>query len=203
MFRFEGFTENVIENIKAVKDEYDNLVNGLVDYLIGKVKAIFSTGESMGSLSSVIKDWYDDLNDCTRQNLFRGNENKILELMATINNNDNLFIQRLAKAITLLRIDDWNSNTVDSFISELETFKVSVESFNAQDYDSAVTASSYEIIFTDAYGNRMPKRFDKTVYSDKAKLLLNEMASYLDEYGQSISEHEKRQVLIELLEALC
>ena len=203
IFRFEGFTENVVENIESVKDEYDNLINGIVDYLIGKVKMIFSSGKSMGSLSSVIKDWYDDLNDRTRQNLFRGNENKILELISTINNDDKLFIQRLAKAVTLLRIDDWNSDTVDAFISDLEMFKASVESFNAKDYGSDERTASYEIIVTDAYGNSVPKRFDKTAYSDKARLLLNEMASYLDEYGQSITEQEKRQVLIELLETLC
>ena len=203
IFRYKDFTEGVIDNIIAVKEEYDMTVKNLVAYLIGKVKAIFSTGKPRGSLSSIIKDWYEGMTDRTRQNLFRGNENKILELMSTITNDDSLFIQRLAKAITYLRIDDWNSDTVDIFLRDLEAFKETVEDFNVRRNDYISGTASYGIFITDANGNTVPKRFDKTEYSDRAKLLLNEMASHLDEYGQSITEQEKRQVLIELLERLC
>jgi hypothetical protein len=47
------------------------------------------------------------------------------------------------------------------------------------------------------------KCFDKTKYSNKAKLLLNEVRTAVEEMGQSITEQEKRQVLMELLEKLC
>jgi len=202
-FRYSTFTESVVENIRAVKDEYDNALKNLIGYLVGKVKAVFSFGKARGSLSSIIKDWYDELNERTKQNVFSGNENKILELMANITNDDNLFVQRLAKAITFLRIDDWNSDMVNAFLSELETFRVTVENFSKKNNSGENAIASYELVFTDANGNKSPKRFDKTNYSDRARLLLNEMTSQLDEYGQSISEQEKRQVLIELLEKLC
>ena len=92
---------------------------------------------------------------------------------------------------------------LDIFLRDLEEFKATVEDFNSHEDSGDEGTTSYEIIITDANGNKIPKRFDKTDYSDKAKLLLNEMASHLDEYGQSITEQEKRQVLIELLEKLC
>ncbi|MPN54252.1 hypothetical protein SDC9_201922 [bioreactor metagenome] len=123
--------------------------------------------------------------------------------MANITNDENSFIQRLAKAVTSLRIDDWNSDTVDVFLRDMQKFKKTIEDFNNQKDTSAAGSTSYEIIFTGANGEKIPKRFDKTEYSNRAKLLLNEMSSHLDEYGQSITEQEKRQVLIELLEKLC
>ena len=49
----------------------------------------------------------------------------------------------------------------------------------------------------------MLKSFEKCEYSSRAKLLLNEITDAVDSMGQSISENEKRQVLMEVLEKLC
>ncbi len=203
IFGISEISDNIIPVIRDTKNEYDNGIKNLIIALIVLVKKIFSKNNAYGSLTSVIKDWYESLNDKTRQSLFTGNENKILELMANITNDESLFIQRLAKAVTFLRIDDWNSDTIDKFLCDIQNFKNTVEDFNVQRETDLPGAISYEIIFTDANGKKVPKRFDKTEYSERAKLLLNEMAFHLDEYGQSITEQEKRQVLIELLEKLC
>jgi hypothetical protein len=203
IFSMNEFTINVVPIIHTLKDEYDSAVNSLVRELIGLVKTLFSAGEAKGSLTSVIKDWYESLSEKARQYLYTGNESKILELMSTITNDEAMFIGRLAKAVTFLRIDDWNDDTVAAFLKDLKVFKDAVEDFNNQSDTDSTVAASYEIIFTDENGEKIPKRFDKAEYSDRAKLLLNEMNAHIDEYGQSITEQEKRQVLIELLEKLC
>jgi hypothetical protein len=61
----------------------------------------------------------------------------------------------------------------------------------------------YKLVIVNKDGSEAVKTFGKTEYSQRAKLLLNEMTTSLEEMGQSISEQEKRQVLIELLEKLC
>ena len=178
------------------------LVNNLIKHLSFEVVKIFSNGKTKGTLPSIIKDWYEELSENTRQYLFKGNENKILDLMSTITNDEVLFIQRLAKTVTYLRIEDWNNDTLD-FLKELVTFKNTIESFNKKSGEKTNNSSSYEIIFTTANGEKIPKRFEKTEYSSRAKLLMNEMTSKINEYGQAISEQEKRQILLELLEKLC
>lgn len=203
IFGVNEVSANVVPVIRDTKNEYDHAVKNLIVALTVLVKGIFSKSKTNGSLTSVIKDWYESLSDKTRQFLFSGSENRILELMANITNDENSFIQRLAKEVTSLRIDDWNSDTVDVFLRDMQKFKKTIEDFNNQKDTSAAGSTSYEIIFTGANGEKIPKRFDKTEYSNRAKLLLNEMSSHLDEYGQSITEQEKRQVLIELLEKLC
>lgn len=65
------------------------------------------------------------------------------------------------------------------------------------------TAGIYRLVFSDANGNESVKTFSKAEYSPKAKLLLNDITTALDEMGQSITEQEKRQVLLEALEKLC
>lgn len=164
---------------------------------------MFTNGNIGSSLTSVIKDWYESLSEKTKQYLYMGNENRILELMANITNDEKAFIGRLAKTVTFLRIDDWNSDTISVFLRDLRTFKGTIEDFNSKKDTQVDGTASYEIVFTDSNGNRVPKRFDKIEYSNRAKLLLNEMTAQLEEYGQSITEQEKRQVLIELLEKLC
>ena len=203
IFGMKEFNVNVVPIIREVKVEFDNAVSSLVSELNSTVRTMFATSRIKGSLTSTIRDWYESLNEKSKQYLYAGSENRILDLFASVTNDEDLFIQRLAKAVTSLRIDDWNNDTINVFLSGLETFKNTIEDYNKRKETSADTSMSYEIIITDANGVRTPKRFNKAEYGNHAKLLLNEMSAHLDEYGQSISEQEKRQVLIELLEKLC
>lgn len=203
IFGMNEFSVNIVDMIAATKADFDNAVNHLIAELTITVKSMFTNGNASSSLTSVIKDWYESLSEKTKQYLYTGNENRILELISNITNDEKAFIGRLAKTVTFLRIDDWNSDTIKVFLRDLRTFKDTIEAFNNKKDTEVDGTTSYEIVFTDSSGNKVPKRFDKTEYSNRAKLLLNEMTAQLEEYGQSITEQEKRQVLIELLEKLC
>ena len=112
--------------------------------------------------------------------------------------------QRLARALTSLRVEDWSSKTILLFIQSLESFKKTVEEYSAKIGNSSnEAANSYKLIFTSSSGAEITKIFEKIEYSKKAVLLKNEIETALEEMGRSISEQEKRQVLIEILEKLC
>ena len=204
IFEMSDLNLSVIDNIRSTKNVYDNALTHLKDVLIGDVKTIFGTGGAIQSLTSSIKDWYESLSDATLQYLFTNNETRVLELMQTITNDEDSFIQRLGKATTGLRIDDWSDKTIETFLTELVSFKKLVEEHNVRETSGFITgANMYKIVFADAEGNEVVKSFSKTEYSSRAKLLLNEITTSLEEMGQSITEQEKRQVLMELLERLC
>ena len=203
IFGMKEFTVNVVPIIREAKEEYENAISNLVCELNDSVKTIFAIDKSKGSLTSIIKDWCESLNEKSKQYLYSNNENRILELIVNVTNDENSFVQRLAKAVTSLRIDDWNNDMVDGFLRDLQIFKTTIEDYNNRKETATETAASYEIIFTDTNGEKIPKRFDKIEYSDRAKLLFNEMTAQLEDYGQSITEQEKRQVLIDILGELC
>ena len=203
LFGMKEFTVNVVPMIREVKHEYDSAVNNLVRELGDSIREMFATGKGRGSLPSVLKDWYESLSEEAKQYLYSGNENKILDLMATVTNDEGLFVQRLAKTVTFLRIDDWNNDTADIFLRDLRAFKTTIERFSSRRDVDVASAASYELVFTDANGERILKRFDRAEYSERAKLLRSEINTALEEMGQAISEQEKRQVLIEILERLC
>jgi hypothetical protein len=181
------------------------MVPSLIDALCLDVKDIFAINKhSNASLASVIKDWYESLNERTLQHLFDYNENHILDLMATITNDEHAFIQRLAKAFTYLRIEDWNSDTIQTFLSDLRVFKETIEEFDKNCLkEKGIGSEYYKIVFTSSSGEEYIRSFSKTDYSAKAKLLLNEITTALEDMGQAITQQEKRQVLMDLLETLC
>lgn len=204
-FGFKEFSADVADNISQTKKEYDEAISLLIKALISDVKALFTPKGQIvrGSLTSIIQDWYTSLKDTTIQHLFANSENQILDLMKTITNDEVTFAQRLAKAVTALRVEDWNEGTVGTFIKDLTVFKETVEEYDSQFLDESTVADTYKLITTDSEGKEVVKTFGRSEYSTRAKLLYNEITNAIDEMGQSITEQEKRQILIEILEKLC
>ncbi len=205
LFGFKEFSADVVDNITQTKKEYDGAITALNKALVSDVKIIFTPKgrEGRGSLTSIIQDWYSSLKETTIQHLFANSENQILDLMKTITNDEITFIQRLAKAVTALRVEDWNEGTIATFIKDLMVFKETIEEYDSQVADATSAADSYKLITTDSEGREVVKTFSRSEYSTRAKLLYNEITNSIDEMGQSITEQEKRQILIEILEKLC
>lgn len=205
LFGFKEFNADVVDNITQTKKEYDGAIADLNKALVSDVKIIFTPKgqEVRGSLTSIIQDWYSSLKETTIQHLFANSENQILDLMKTITNDEITFIQRLAKAVTALRVEDWNEGTIATFIKDLIVFKETIEEYDSQIADETSSADSYKLITTDSEGREVVKTFNRSEYSTRAKLLYNEITNSIDEMGQSITEQEKRQILIEILEKLC
>ena len=64
------------------------------------------------------------------------------------------------------------------------------------------TAGSYRITFIDETGKESYRTFDKAEYTKAAKLMYDDAAAMIDEYGDSLSTSEKRQVLIDIINKL-
>ncbi len=203
IYGYKNFTVNINDNIKQAKELFDNAKEELIKALVGDIKKVFNA-KNGATLSSVIKDWYEKLKPTTVNHLFYNNEEKVLQLMASINNDEKTFIERLAKSITGLRLDDWDSGNINEFLKYIEQFKKTVVEFDRNTNQKTIGNSEiYKLTFVDKSGQEVVKTFEKSEYSEKAKLLVNAITTELEEMGQSISEQEKRQVLMELLEKMC
>jgi hypothetical protein len=202
MFGKEMEYSDIVLLVKQTKSERDNAVKYLSKALVIDVKSVFTKGKANGTLTSVIKDWCESLNDKTRERLFTNNENQILNLLINCGNDESQLIQRLAKAVTGLRLEDWGDKTPTAFLSNLTIFKDTIDEFDNNSVKETDNAE-YSIVFKDQNGEIITRVFEKTEYSKKAKILLDEVKRVIDEYHQAISENEKRQVLMEVLEKYC
>ena len=135
---------------------------------------------------------------------FTGARNRFLQHLKTITNDEDSFITRLAKLATGLRIEDWDAATSEKYFSAIESYKKTAKEFHSSVVAETINAtSSYQIVFADEEGQSTTRRFDKIEVSARGKLLFNQITASLDAMGHSISEQEKRQILMEVLKKLC
>lgn len=202
IYGLKEFSPSVADNIEKTKEVFDTAIDKLVEGLAEDVRECFGKGQSSkASVISIMLDWYETLKDSTKNYLYSNGEDKLLGLISNATNDEKAFITRLAKGIVGLRLEDWNEKTIEQFNKGLKSFKEAVES--REKVEESNTANSYTLTFQDSEGNKVLKSFEKCEYSSRAKLLLNEITDAVDSMGQSISENEKRQVLMEVLEKLC
>ncbi len=202
IYGLKEFTPSVADNVEKTKEVFDKAVDKLIIGLANDVRDCFGKGQSKNAtLISIMLDWYESLKDSTKNHLYNNGEDKLLNLIGNATNDEKLFIARLAKGIVGLRLEDWNDKSIEQFVEGLKLFKDTVESQNEKDESSGT--NSYMLIFQDDKGKKVSKSFEKCEYSNRAKLLYNEVVDAIDSYGQSISDNEKRQVLMEVLEKIC
>lgn len=201
------FNVGLWENIQVAKSFYDDRIHVLQLLLIDKVKELFAVNKNsvqQSSLSSIIKDWCETIDTKAFEQLFADGTEKCLGLFKTISNDEETFISRLAKTVTDLRLEDWDDNKVLEFMNKLTDHKKTAQDFHFQDtLEKTEVADSYQISFIDDKGMSITKRFERIEETKRGKLLYNAITADLDSMGHSISEQEKRQILMEILKKLC
>ena len=204
----DGFYSELVEDIKKAKECYDNLIQELLLTLEAKLKSAFmlpanSSFENKMSLASVIKEWLEHLNNEVFNQLFPDGAEKLIYLCKNITNDSVTFVSRIAKLLTGLRIEDWDNSSLEVFESNLYEYKRTIESYEPKTKtDESSLTSGYRISFVNKEGKHVDKNFDKITKSSRGQLLYNQITSALESMGQSISEQEKRQILMDILEGL-
>ena len=210
-YGYSEFNVGVSENIEKSKIFFDNLLEETKQLLLNEVQDSFSNGVKINkdtSISSVIRDWVETLNDNIYNHVFNDGTEKCLTLFKNITADSDTFIVRLAKIATDLRIEDWNNDTYLKFKNRIKEYKETAESYTEdanvtlKDDINGIKANQYQLSFYDNDGRVKIKRFDKVERSKRSNLLYNAVEAQLFSMGQSISENEKRQVLMELLSKL-
>lgn len=209
-FGFVDFQESLVDNVISTKQFYDGYIAAVKVQLAAEVKAVFALPKDKAnigrmSLSSVIMDWCESLDQTAFDQLFTDGTEKCLGLFKTISNDDALTISRLAKLATDLRIEDWDDRVKDLFTANIGRYKKTAEAYHAtaQKGEDTKSTSAYQVTYTDENGVAVTKRFERVEGTGRGKLLHNQVTSALESMGRSISDQEKRQILMEILRKLC
>lgn len=208
-FAYDDFTADAAGDIVSAKTIYDGLLNELKKHLIEETKLCFLPKEDKESgkkatLTAIVKEWCESLDPKSFEQLFSDGTERFLQHLRSATNDEDLFITRLAKLATGLRIEDWDGQTEKAYFAALEKYMQTAKEF----HDTAVAetineTSSYQVTFADEDGKKTVRRFDKVEVSARGKLLFNQITASLDAMGHSISEQEKRQILMEVIKKLC
>ena len=205
----DGFTADVAEEIINAKSTFDGLLDELKCYLVDETRKLFlpmvkTLPAKKPSLASVVSEWCESLDPQSFEQLFSDGTDRFLQHLKSVTNDEETFITRLAKLATGLRLEDWDGKTAESYFESLKRFMKTAKDFHSSIAAEAINAtSSYQLIYADAEGNSTTRRFDQIEVSARGKLLFNQIMSSLEAMGHSITEQEKRQVLMEVLKKLC
>ena len=200
---------DVATSIIEAKCLFDRLLTDLKQYLISKTKSAFLPENDKLSgrkitLTDVIKDWCERLDPKSFEQLFSDGTDRFLQHLKSATNDEDLFITRLAKLATGLRLEDWDSKTVKIYFEALSKFMQTAKNFHSSVVAETINeTSSYQVTFADEDGVNTTRRFDRVEVSKRGKLLFNQITAALEGMGHSISEQEKRQILMEVLKKLC
>jgi hypothetical protein len=196
----------LLKQIEDSKNILDGAKRCLIEVLTHEVIQLFSRHQSpKATFRSVMMDWYDRLSSRIKNHIFASGEERIITLIRDMTNDHSWFIKSLARNLTGLRIDDWEDDTIEAFSVALKRFKDSVEQQNeARDlHKCGLSGGSYYLSLVDDMGNKVIRTFDKTPYSERAKLFYNEVTNNIEEYGEAVSKQELRQVLLDIVDVLC
>lgn len=197
------------KDIEHAKAYYDKTIELLTTKLISETKELFAmcdvgVNAKDVALVSVINDWCNGLNPSVYEELFSNGTNRCLKYFRENNSDDLSFVKGLAKVITELRLEDWNDNTPYTYLRTLEDYKITAEGYTSTQSSSVQNkADKYVLTYLDEFGNAITKRFDGVDETKRGKLLKNSILEDIESMGHSISEQEKRQILMEVLKELC
>ena len=160
------------------------------------------------SLGSSLADWRERLSPDTRRHVFSGTAQAMLDIVLTPPAGDLQTLEALAHAVLGLRINDWDDGKAPLFLERVRTAKTEVETYQARGEKRVDMRAEpdmqddYFISYIDAAGQKQQKAFERIEVSPRAKLLRNEIDDALETMGGALSREEKRQVLVEALQAL-
>lgn len=202
IFGYKIFSKNIKEDILRAKKTLDELKSNLINSFENELKELFAEAKynKKATLPSIMKDWSEQLDKEVFSHIFSISEEQMLNLCVNSTADTAQFIESLARIATGLRIDDWDNLTINTFNISIRNFKEDIETYNKNlKQKGSRKTEFYKISYVDAAGIESFKIFEKTEYSPQAKLLYNDAEAMMQEYGESLSPDEKRQVLVDII----
>lgn len=201
--------------VKKAKTFFDCALADFEETLVQKTKEAFGCKENGNSLKNIISNFCEKLPLEIESQVFENGAHTLLKIYKSAGNDEIETVRKMARFLAGLSTDDWSESTQNLFferLSELNKtlldFKVSAEEKKAlgKSQSSKISAEiggeNYVVQFA-GNGGSVQKSFRKTECSRRAALLEDEIGRTIEEMGQSITDAEKRQVLVNLLEKLC
>ena len=193
--QYAEVTQNLRISYQRINGTYFNIHQKLIK----ETKDVFG-GSEAESLSSILENFYEDLKQNTKEHSFSGKTNLFLDLVKHPNNDEIKLIESIARILFNLRMSDFTDEIMNSFIDELKLLRQSILKYDSDAIKS--NSSSYKIIFKDENGQEITRQFDVAEDTEEGSMLYNTLTSDLDEFNESISSDEKRQILFKILKEL-
>ncbi len=191
--------ETLIIQIKNINRELEGVLELQMNDITKLVRNVFNIEEeSIGLWFSrkYEKDWISK-----SHKVFDYHTNAFLEFVKNNNpqKNNEEVIQDLANVITGFGVDYWNDSKIDDFEEILRKIYSQLEEYVVKE---KLSDNEIKIIIQSGDENVITTQFDKHSLSSNGKIMFNKMRATISNFGESISQEEKMQIIARLLEEI-
>lgn len=186
--------------LRTIKSELEKVIElqmSDADKLIRNVFDI-SNGESISEwlFHKYEKDW-----SVKAHKVFDYHTNAFLEFVRnnSAQKEDPDVIQDLANVITGFGVDYWNDSKLEDFEEILRKVFAQLEGYVVKD---ELSVDEVKIVIQTGGEELRTTQFDKQSLSNNGTIMFNKMKATLSNFGESISQEEKMQIIARLLEEI-
>lgn len=172
--------DQVSSKIKNILEEYKNKFDGFIQFNIKELKQCF--GESSDTIKSTYDLWKSNYTYIDNI-IFDDSEKGIHNAFSKIKFNDIDSINILSFGALNCTIDEWSEKKKELFFEQLNKYISKVKNFDANNNSIKNDFSSFENIKMSSIG--------RTLYSN--------IVESLEEYGESLSNEEKTNILMKII----
>ena len=98
---------------------------------------------------------------------------------------------------------DFTDEIMSGFIEEIKSVKQEIDVYNENAKNGSITSDGYKISYIDGDGNEIIKQYDAAdVTRPQSQYFYNDILSIFEEFGDSLTVDEKRQILFNILKDL-
>lgn len=190
----------LIVQLKTIKSELEKvpeLQMSDVDKLIRNVFNI-GRGETISEwlFDKYVKEWA-----AKAHKVFDYHTNAFLEFVRnnSAQKEDATVIQDLANVITGFGVDYWNDSKIEDFEDILRRVFAQLEGYTVKD---ELSDDEVKIVIQTGGEELRTTQFDKQDLSSNGQIMFNKMKATISNFGESISQEEKMQIIAMLLEEI-
>lgn len=200
VFGIEDFSV-ITRKLGEIKKEVDKNVLNIIKYISKSIMKLLNRGDEV-SLSSALLDYYDDLSDATKHHMFGSDAAKFLEVAKAPGNSEEQIVRSLVRKLTTIRIEDFSDEMLNGLNTIITKAKDEIDNYNNETKLVGSTSSGYKLMFENKEGAEQVRQVDALVPTPQTKILYNNILADLEDFGESMTEVEKAQVLLEVLRSI-
>lgn len=183
----------ILEQLSNMRIRFDSFIVDYSEFLIDETKSIINN-DFKGSLSLLLRDWYKNLDDNLKNRIYNQKAKQFFDYISNITTHNDLeIVENVAKIMVGLYIEDWQPLELENYIFGLKTIlsDINKEDTNKGNAKKILIVNGDDVI--EKYINIENKN------SSLEKTMKNNIEDLIDEYGESLSESEKVNVLLDIL----
>lgn len=184
---------SIIIEINKFKNQFDGLMRNYMIDLVNDTKRIFIK-DYKGSLNSLFKDWIKNISINNKHKIHDSVTKKFIDYIVSIeSHNENEIIENISNIITGYYVEDWQPFERKRYLETLNEISEKLISKNSNENINS------KILIVNENETIEKNLVDNNDLSAIGSTMMSNIEELIDEYGESLSEQEKVNILINIL----